>query len=30
MSLYDKYHSNHNKTYMYNLISNIIKDLIQD
>lgn len=26
MSLYDKYHSNHNKTYMYNLISNLIKD----
>ena len=24
MSLYDKYHSNHNKQYMYNLISDII------
>lgn len=26
MSLYDKYHSNHNKTYMFNLISNIVSD----
>ena len=25
MSLYDKYHSQHNKTYMYNLITDIIK-----
>lgn len=25
MSLYDKYHSQHNKDYMYNLITNIIK-----
>lgn len=24
MSLYDKYHSNHNKQYMYNLITNLI------
>ena len=26
MSLYDKYHSNHNKTYMYNLIINLVND----
>ncbi len=26
MSLYDKYHSQHNKVYMYNLISNLIKE----
>ena len=25
ISLYDKYHSEHNKTYMYNLITNLIK-----
>ena len=25
MSLYDKYHSNHNKNYMYNLIGSLIK-----
>ena len=26
MSLYDKYHSQHNKTYMYDLITNLIKE----
>ena len=26
MSLYDKYHSLHNKKYMYNLIANLIKE----
>ena len=29
MSLYDKYHSQHNKTYMYDLITNMIKDTYQ-
>ena len=26
VSLYDKYHSQHNKTYMYDLLANLLKD----